>query len=288
MDNHKVAIKDFDAAIAIDPSEANVYFFRGNSKVSIEEYDSAIEDYYEAINLGAQDAAIYSWMGLAYQKNENQEKAAYYMDLAIQKDNKQELFYIRRSDLFYEMGNFAASIADLSQAQELDPSDPVILYKRGLSHYASKKYKHAIRDFKNSLQNNPHESYEPDLHYHIGISFANLENFENAIEPLSKGIRLRPYEAVYLHERAKAYLLTGKFEMALKDYDEVIKYQPKNPHAYFGRAFTYKALKEYYKSADDFDKAKSFDPQNPQLVVNSKMIYDIRFIKLCNPGEEMK
>ena len=76
--------------------------------------------------------------------------------------------------------------------------------------------------------------------------------------------------------------------MALKDFTEVIKYQPKNSHAYFGRAFTYKALKDYYKAAEDFEKARDLEPGNPKLVVNSKMIYPIRFIKICEPGEEMK
>ena len=106
--------------------------------------------------------------------------------MALSKDDKDELFYIRRSDLYAEIGKYENSISDLGQALELKPNDPMILYKRGLSYYYSKKYKHAIRDFKESLENHPHESYEPDLHYHIGIAFANLENFEEAIDPLSR------------------------------------------------------------------------------------------------------
>jgi len=79
-----------------------------------------------------------------------------------------------------------ASIADLTQALEIHEGDAMVLYKRGLSYYYSKKYKSAIQDFKESLKNGSHESYEPDLHYHVGIAYANLENFEDAIEPFSK------------------------------------------------------------------------------------------------------
>ena len=64
--------------------------------------------------------------------------------------------------------------------------------------------------------------------------------------------------------------------------------QPKNSHAYFGRAFAYKALKQYDEAAEDYEKAKELDPFNPKLIINPKKIYGIKFIKLCDPGEEEK
>jgi hypothetical protein len=46
----------------------------------------------------------------------------------------------------------------------------------------------------------------------LGISYANLELFEEAIEPFDKVISLNNLEPVYLHERAKCYILTDKFD----------------------------------------------------------------------------
>ena len=39
---------------------------------------------------------------------------------------------------------------------------------------------------KKSLDNNPFPTYEPDIFYHLGLSFANLEMFEDAIEPFTQ------------------------------------------------------------------------------------------------------
>ena len=127
-----------------------------------------------------------------------------------------------------------------------------------------------IRDLYKSFENKPFSTYEADIHYHLGISFANLEFFEKAIEPLSRAIELQKYEPCYVHERAKCYLLVGENQKALNDYNEVIKMQSKNAHAYFGRAFAHKAVKNYEAAADDFEKAKALDPQNPRLIVNYK------------------
>ena len=112
--------------------------------------------------------------------------------------------------------------------------------------------------------------------------------FEKSIPPLTKSIELSYNEACYIHERAKSYLLTDQFKKALDDYSEVIGLQPKNSHAYFGRAFAYKALKEYEKAAEDFERAKELDPFNPKLIINAKKIYEIKYIKLCDPGDELK
>ncbi len=105
------------------------------------------------------------------------------------------------------------------------------------------RYKKCIRDLFKAFENKPFQTYEADIHYHLGISFANLDFFDKAIEPLSRAIDLAKYEPCYIHERAKCYLLVDENERALKDYNEVIRMQPKNSHAYFGRAFAHKALK---------------------------------------------
>ena len=83
-------------------------------------------------------------------------------------------------------------------------------------------------------------------------------------------------------------MFIDKFEEALSDFNEVIAIQPNNQNAYFGRAFAHKALKHYDRAAEDFEKAKELDPKNPNLVVNYKKIFDVKYIRLCLPGEEMR
>ena len=58
-----------------------------------------------------------------------------------------------------------------------------ILTTHGTDHKSSLA---SIKDFIKSLENKPFSSYEPDLHYHIGISYANLNNFEDSIPPITK------------------------------------------------------------------------------------------------------
>ena len=45
------AIDDFTKAISIAPNDCNLYFCRGNSKITLKDYDSAIEDGEKALQL---------------------------------------------------------------------------------------------------------------------------------------------------------------------------------------------------------------------------------------------
>lgn len=106
----------------------------------------------------------------------------------------------------------------MTTALSTKPTDPRILYKRGLAFFKNREFKKAVKDLYESLDNHPFETYEADIYYHLGISYANLEMFEKSIPPLSKSIELSYNEACYIHERAKSYLLTDQYKKALDDY----------------------------------------------------------------------
>jgi len=42
------------------------------------------------------------------------------------------------------------------------------------------------------------------------------------------------------------------------------------------------------KAAEDFEIAQDLEPGNPNLRINYKKINDVRFIKICEPGDEME
>jgi tetratricopeptide (TPR) repeat protein len=90
----------------------------------------------------------------------------------------------------------------------------------------------------------------------------------------------------YYHERAKCEILTDENLHALNDLNEVIKCQPNNSFAYFRRGFAHKALKLYEEAAEDFLKARDLKPDDPRLIINKKQIYQTKYRKLCEAGEE--
>lgn len=42
----------------------------------------------------------------------------------------------------------------------------------------------------------------------------------------------------------------------------------------------------YEESAENFMKARELSPDDPKLILNKKQIYEMKYRKLCEPGEE--
>ena len=72
----------------------------------------------------------------------------------------------------------------------------------------------------------------------------------------------------------------------MRDLNEVIIYQPENSFAFFRRGFAHKALKKYDEAAEDFMKARELSPNDPRLIINKKQIYNTKYRKLCEAGQE--
>lgn len=85
---------------------------------------------------------------------------------------------------------YQKAIEDLTNALTSKPTDPRILYKRGLAYFKNREFKKAVKDLYASLDNHPFETYEADIYYHLGISYSNLELFDKSLPPLTKSIEL--------------------------------------------------------------------------------------------------
>lgn len=281
------ALADFDRAIELNPDGAECYYYRGLVKNSLKMYQEAIEDFENALEKKSQnEGGIYNGLGYSYKMKGDFSKALAKLTDAVEKEPENPEFLLQRSILHMTQRRFGEAIKDLTQSLSYEPTDPFMLYKRGVARYHSKQFEPALQDLLGSLQNQPDESYQPDIHYHVGLCYANLDEYENSIGPYSRALDMLPFEAVYYHERAKAYLLTEEYELALEDFNRVIEMQPTNSHAHFGRGFAYKNMREYEKASEDFERAKEISPDDPQLILNYKTLFNTKFIKLCEPGEE--
>ncbi|MDI6782387.1 MAG: tetratricopeptide repeat protein [bacterium] len=73
--NYDLAIKDFNQAINLDPKYADAYFYRGVAYYHKDDYDLAIKDYAQVIEINPEYADAYLNCGLAYIHNGNVENS---------------------------------------------------------------------------------------------------------------------------------------------------------------------------------------------------------------------
>ena len=95
------------------------------------------------------------------------------------------------------MNAYQKGIKDLTNALSTNQDNPIVYYRRGLALYKNRDYLAAIKDLQESLLHKPGKNIQADIYYHIGIAHSNLEEFSNALDPLSKAIEIDPTPKYY-------------------------------------------------------------------------------------------
>ena len=255
LKEYESAINNYTEAIKLDPRNADAYNGIGDASYSLERYDEAIENYKKArdinpkIEIGFQYAAAYKCRG-------------------------DELYYHQKYD---------EAIENYKKATEIDPKIEIgfeyadAYYRIGDAMYNSKKYEEAIENYRKVIKIDPKHT---NAYYSMGASLRNLDRYEEALENYKKAIVINPTLAyvyngigVVLHE-------LGEYYKAIENYRKALEIEPKDATVYRNIGGAFYSLKKYDEAIENYKKALEIDPKLASAynglgnVLYSSMKYD--------------
>jgi Flp pilus assembly protein TadD len=140
------------AAASTNPSEA--YLYRGNIYYYKNNYERAIADYDQSIQLKPDYAEAYYNRGVAYGDKGDYERAIADYDQAIQLKPDDAKAYNNRGSAYDHKGDYERAIADYDQAIQLKPDYAKAYYNRALDYKLEGNKDKAIADLKTFLELN--------------------------------------------------------------------------------------------------------------------------------------
>ena len=197
---------------------------RGNAFFETEDYESAVDEYSEAIRLDPGFANAYNGRGAA---------------LGIQGQHKR-------------------AIEDFNEAIRLDPGFTKAYRNRGTAYAMQGQHERAIEDYNEAIGHASLASLDPGVaqaYYNRGTAYGNLHQYDRAIEDYDEAIRLNPEYSNAYNNRGFAYTNLSQHERAIKDCDEAIRLNPELSNAYNNRGTAYRALGKDEEAQADFDRA---------------------------------
>ncbi len=188
-------------------------------------------------------------------------------DLFAQYDK--DVFYMRGRHALAD-GKYALAIENFNILTQLDTTDHLTYFFRGIAKYNLGDLRGAKKDFDRSVRINP--VFTSGYHYR-GITESRFGNYDGALDDLQQAINLRPGEIGFYFSRGVTYFLSRQFEKAVKDFDRYIRKEPKDPSAYLNRGASQLFLGDTLKALDDYNKAIKLDRFDPEGYVRRGRLY---------------
>ena len=264
----EILLKKLENINEIIKKEANEknYFKRGAIYEKLKNYNKAIEDYTNVIELVPECILAYKKRGECNINLKKYKEAIEDYDKAIELNSDKAVFYGNRGSAKYSLGNYKEAIEDYDKAIKLKPGKGRYYNERGNTKYSLGSYKEAIEDYNKAIELNSNKAV---FYGNRGSAKYSLGNYKEAIEDYDKAIKLKPGKGRYYNERGNTKYSLGSYKEAIEDYNKAIELNSNNAVFYGNRGNAKYRLGEYKESIEDYNKAIELNPNN-KLYKNNK------------------
>lgn len=214
------ALADFNQVIALEPKYVDAYNSRGSLHLSRKQYQSAASDFEKAVAIDNSYTLGHYNLGLAYTFLKNYEKAiqSYTKALALRPDYVEALN--NRGYLYNDVRkDYTKALADLNKALKLDPDYLDAYYNRGLAYFYQRQFAKAVPDFSRLLEENPKDA---DSLFYRGDCYYQLKQYDKAIDDLEEVVQILPKDSWSFYRLAGLYAQRHQTQTALKHLEKAI------------------------------------------------------------------
>jgi tetratricopeptide (TPR) repeat protein len=148
---YELAIADFTNVLEINPASAQAYNNRGAAYTEKAEYEQAMSDLNKALKLNPRYALAYMNRGLVYFRKGDDEMAISDYTRSLEIDAGLALAYANRGRAYGRSGQFDQALSDLNRALEINPGAAEAYDGLARVHAVQGKYGEAESLFKKAL-----------------------------------------------------------------------------------------------------------------------------------------
>ncbi len=225
---------------------------RGHYFIERGDFQSAINEFMQAIALNPECVDCYLFRGIAYFAAKNLDLALADFDQAIAMNPECADCHRFRAITLDASGDHDAAMDDFNQAISLDPDNAFAYNDRGYSYWEHGDLDGALADVTQAMALNSRCASCYNLR---GLVYMALENVESAIADYSQAIDLDSRYAVYYTNRGDAYSTQEDYDLAIADFTQAIDLNPQDARAYVQRGYAYAQIGEDALAIADLETA---------------------------------
>ena len=165
----------------------------------------------------------------------------------------------------HQQGNFAEAQVMYEQILVIQPDHFDALQLLGVLFAQVKKYPQAVEFLSKALEINPNHA---GANNNKGNALKELKQFDEALASYDQAIKINPdYVDAYIN-RGNLLRDLKQFDEALASYDQAIKINPDSVEAYYNRGTILQELKRFHDALANYDQAIKINPDYVEAYVD--------------------
>jgi Flp pilus assembly protein TadD len=173
--------------------------------------------------------------------------------------------------VYSEKKLYAQALEEYLTALKLEPESPTAHYNLAC-FLATHAHDMAVEQYKEAIELDPEY---PDAHLNLGMTYADLDQRDEAKAEFKAAIELDPQDPLARHELAAMLMDEGDYRAAIGLLNEVVRLEPENYEGWLDLGISY-AQKGFYQEAERcYVKARELNPDDVLLNYNVAALYSL-------------
>ncbi|MGB3650923.1 MAG: tetratricopeptide repeat protein [Rivularia sp. (in: cyanobacteria)] len=273
-----------------------VIYRRGLDKIQKGDYEAAIADFSQYLQLKSNGIKAYYQRGLAFHKLGDYQGAIADLNQYLHFNPSDAQARYSRGLIRSELGDYNGATADYTKAISINP-DYINDYSSELILPQSKNDSSQIIDFietgsiddytvtvdsnivSSELSNEYHRTISKstevastpqnaEVYISQGNDYYKNEDYEKALESYTSALQLNSNNIEAYLNRGNANYKLKNYGEAIEDYTQTLRLNPENDKAYIGLGNTCSRLRNYDKAIEYYTQALLVNPKNDKAYIN--------------------
>jgi protein O-GlcNAc transferase len=249
---HVAALRQIDAALAVNPNVAQAHNNRGASLLALGRHNEALASFERAIALAPDYVDALGNRGDVLRALQRYDEALTSFDRAVALEPNLAPTFLKRGNILSMLGRPEQAIASYDRAIALKGNDADAFNNRGAALRRLARLEEALASCETAIALNPGLAAAFN---NRGIVLKDMQRLEEALASYDKAIALEPRGSQALKNRGNVLFELQRFDEALASYERAIAMAPDDALLFHDRGFIFAAMKRFEEAVASFDRA---------------------------------
>lgn len=268
-------------ALEIQQDDKEIWMLSSQTFLQINKKEDALKSAEMAFKLAPEDLDVVITLGKAHEAMQSFQKAIDYYKFVLAKKPKNAEYHLLLAEVQWKAKDYTGMMQTAQNGFAFDKENDRFMFLQAVASdslgndmLAGNFYRKAIEIAQLSKSKREDGKLLGPYYTGLGLKEAELHQFSNAVQSLTKAIQFSPDNPTLFLYRGISQSGNTDLQAAIQDFGQAIALDSKFTEAYFQRATVLSKLGQYPQAENDFNKLITLQPGDARGYAGRGLCYE--------------